>query len=85
MLLLSTRLTPFGTVNAIYLDAFGGLLVGNRIHLSRNITMLHIYLLVTFHLMVHRSTTSFQGKNREPTLFSFKSVIYFSESSRQVS
>jgi hypothetical protein len=47
--------------------------------------MLHINLLVAFHLIVHWSTASFQTKNREPTLFSFNSVIYFSESSRQVS
>jgi len=49
-------------------------------------TMLHINLLVAFHLIVHWSMTrSFQGKNREPTLFSFSNVIYFSESSRQAS
>jgi hypothetical protein len=48
--------------------------------------MLHIDLLVALHLIVHRSTSrSFQAKNREPTLFSFNIVIYFSESSRQVS
>lgn len=76
------------TVRYYERDLFGFIcgFVGGKQNPSRNMTMLHIYLLVTFHLIVHWSTTrSFQGKNREPTLFSFKSVIYFSESSRQVS
>lgn len=48
--------------------------------------MLHVDLLVALHLIVHWLTSrSSQAKNRELTLFSFNNVIYFSESSRQVS